>query len=88
MEQKKIHNEDIEHLSFEKALKELEDIVVKMERGDIALEESIIIYERGEALKNRCETLLKAAEEKIEKIKLNSEGQIEGIKAYSVTEDV
>ena len=44
---------DIKDLSFEKALKELESIVGRLERGDVELEESINIYERGEALKDR-----------------------------------
>jgi exodeoxyribonuclease VII small subunit len=60
---------DPAQLSFETALKELETIVTKLERGDVALEESIAIYERGEALKIRCETLLKQAEERVEKIR-------------------
>src|SRR5207302_1596773 len=48
-------NADVPQLSFEKALAELESIVQKLERGDVALEESVAIYERGEALKRRCE---------------------------------
>jgi exodeoxyribonuclease VII small subunit len=56
-------------LSFEVALKELESIVTKLERGDVPLEESIAIYERGEALKQRCESLLREAEERVEKIR-------------------
>ena len=60
---------DVTSLSFEVALKELEAIVTKLERGDVPLEESIAIYERGEALKARCEALLKQAEERVEKIR-------------------
>ena len=60
---------DVDGLSFEAALKELEEIVTKLERGDVPLEESIAIYERGEALKKRCEALLQQAEERIEKIR-------------------
>ena len=56
-------------LSFEAALKQLEEIVTKLERGDVPLEESIAIYERGEALKKRCEALLAQAEERVEKIR-------------------
>src|SRR4029077_9561208 len=55
-------NTDVKTLSFEKALAELEQIVQKLERGDVALEESVTIYERGEALKRRCEELLRQAE--------------------------
>jgi len=59
---------DIESLSFEKALAELEGIVQKLETGNAELEESIELYERGAALKAHCEGKLKSAQEKIEKI--------------------
>ena len=49
-------------MTFERALKELETIVNRLERGDVELEESIAIYERGEVLKEHCERLLKQAE--------------------------
>ena len=62
-------------LSFEKALAELELIVGRLERGDVPLAESIAIYERGEALKQHCETLLKEAEMRVEKIRLGSAGR-------------
>ncbi|MEL6201538.1 MAG: exodeoxyribonuclease VII small subunit [Pseudomonadota bacterium] len=65
-------------LKFEDALAELETIVDRLERGEVGLDESIEIYERGEALRARCDELLKAAESKIEKIKLNREGQTTG----------
>lgn len=66
---------EISTMSFEVALAELETIVARLERGDVPLEESISIYERGEALKARCDVLLKSAEEKVEKIRTNSDGQ-------------
>ncbi len=66
-------------LTFDKALAELETIVAKLERGDVPLEQSITIYERGEALKTHCEALLKAAEMKVEKIRLNGKGQVDGV---------
>jgi exodeoxyribonuclease VII small subunit len=66
---------DIAELPFEKALAELETIVGRLERGDVPLEESIAIYERGEALKLRCEGLLKQAEARIERITLSTEGK-------------
>mgnify|MGYP001809604646 FL=1 len=69
---------DIAALPFEAALKELEQIVTRLERGDVPLEESIAIYARGEALKARCDALLKAAELKVEKIRLGSDGQPRG----------
>lgn len=55
-------------LSFEVALKELEEIVTKLEQGEVDLEESIQFYERGQALKAHCEAKLKAAEGRLEKI--------------------
>ena len=61
-------------LTFEKALEELESIVQQLEQGKVGLEESINIYERGEALKAHCEKLLAAAEARIEKITLSRDG--------------
>lgn len=65
---------DIEGLSFEKALAQLEEIVAKLESGKVDLEQSIAIYERGEALKAHCEQQLRAAEARIEKITLKPDG--------------
>jgi exodeoxyribonuclease VII small subunit len=65
-------NNDVPKLTFEKALAELEQIVQKLERGDVPLEESVTIYERGEALKRRCEELLRQAEARVEKITLDA----------------
>jgi exodeoxyribonuclease VII small subunit len=72
---------DVSALSFEHALKQLEEIVAKLERGDVPLEESIAIYERGEALKTRCEALLAQAEERVEKIRV-SEGKAVGTEPF------
>ena len=72
---------DVASLSFETALKELEAIVTKLERGDVPLEESITTYERGEALKKRCEALLAQAEERVEKIRA-SEGKAVGTEPF------
>lgn len=71
-------NTDVKSMSFETALKELESIVGNLERGDVELEQSIKIYERGEALKAHCSALLKAAEDKVEKIKLGRDGKPSG----------
>ncbi|MEO9612264.1 MAG: exodeoxyribonuclease VII small subunit [Nitratireductor sp.] len=71
-------NEDIKAMSFEDALAALERIVDDLEKGDVPLEQSIAIYERGEALKRHCDQLLKAAETKVEKIRLSREGKPEG----------
>ncbi|MGN6469438.1 MAG: exodeoxyribonuclease VII small subunit [Rhizobiaceae bacterium] len=67
-------NDDIKAMSFEQALAALEEIVENLERGDVPLEKSISIYERGEALKKHCDALLKAAEDKVEKIRLSRDG--------------
>ena len=70
---------DVSGYSFEKAVAELESIVARLERGDVALDESIAIYERGEALKKHCEKLLYAAENRIEKIRLDRAGKVQGV---------
>jgi len=67
--------DDIKAKSFEDALKELEAIVERLERGDAPLEESINIYQRGAALKAHCEGKLKDAQMKVEKIVLDGQGQ-------------
>ncbi len=64
----------VESLSFEDALKELEAIVRQLEDGDVELERSIAIYERGAALKAHCEAKLQAAQLKVEKIVLGGDG--------------
>jgi exodeoxyribonuclease VII small subunit len=69
---------DLSALPFERALEELEAIVRRLERGDVPLEDSIAIYERGEALKKHCETLLKRAEARIEKITVGPDGRAAG----------
>ena len=66
---------DIAKLSFEQAMQELEAIVARLESGQVELEESIAIYERGEALRAHCDALLKKAEAKVDKISLNSDGK-------------
>lgn len=75
---------DIAALPFEKALAELEGIVTRLERGDVPLEDSIAIYERGEALKSHCEALLRKAEARIEKITLASDGRPVGTEPLDV----
>ncbi|BDX00025.1 exodeoxyribonuclease VII small subunit [Maricaulis maris] len=66
---------DIATLSFEKALAELEGIVRQLESGEVELERSIEIYERGAALRAHCDSKLKAAELKVEKIVRGEDGQ-------------
>jgi exodeoxyribonuclease VII small subunit len=69
---------DISALPFEDAMRQLEDIVRKLEAGALTLEQSIEAYARGEALKARCDELLKAAEARIEKIALGPDGRPKG----------
>jgi exodeoxyribonuclease VII small subunit len=71
---------DVTRLPFERAIEELETIVKRLEDGKVPLEESVTIYERGEALKRRCEELLRAAEARVEKITLDAGGKPTGLK--------
>lgn len=66
--------DDIAAMSFEAAMAELERIVQRLESGDVDLEDSISIYGRGALLKQHCETKLKSAAEKIEKIVADDAG--------------
>jgi exodeoxyribonuclease VII small subunit len=68
----------VEALSFEEAMAELERVVGQLESGNVDLEKSISLYERGAALKAHCETKLKAAEEKVAQITLDANGQPKG----------
>lgn len=68
----------VENMSFEQAMKELETVVGKLERGDVALDASISLYERGARLKKRCEDELKRAEEKVAAITLDANGTATG----------
>ena len=69
----------IKEMSFETAMTELEQVVTQLERGDVALDASIALYERGAALKAHCEAKLKSAEEKVAAITLNGDGQPTGV---------
>ncbi|QFT64732.1 exodeoxyribonuclease VII small subunit [Roseivivax halotolerans] len=68
----------VEEMSFEEAMRALEEVVGQLERGDVPLEQSIALYERGAKLKKRCEQKLKEAEEKVAAITLDAEGQPKG----------
>ena len=67
----------VDSMSFEAALKELEGIVSRLEQGEVDLEDSIQLYERGQQLKAHCEKKLKAAEGRLEKIVAGAKG-VEG----------
>lgn len=75
---------EIEKLSFEDALAQLEKIVAQLESGEAPLEKSIELYERGTALKAHCEARLKAAEAKVEKITLSAGGEAAGTEPLDV----
>jgi exodeoxyribonuclease VII small subunit len=75
---------DVKRLSFERAIEELETIVRRLEEGKVPLEESVTIYERGEALKRRCEELLRQAEARVDKITTDSAGQAAGTEPLDV----
>ena len=68
-------SEPISELSFEAALKRLEEIVRRLESGDASLDESIELYGEGDRLRQQCEARLQAAQAKIEKIQLGRDGQ-------------
>ena len=69
---------DIDHMSFEQALTALEEIVTKLERGDVPLDQSIALYERGEQLRAACQNRLDSAQARIEKIVAGSDGAPSG----------
>ena len=75
---------EIAQLSFERAIEELESIVRRLEDGKVPLEESVAIYERGEALKHRCEDLLRQAEARVQKITLDASGNPSGTEPLDV----
>src|ERR1700678_3951447 len=77
-------NSDVEEFSFERAIEELESIVRRLEDGKVPLEESVAIYERGEALKRRCEELLRQAEARVDKITTDASGQPTGTEPLDV----
>ena len=78
-------NTDVKRLTFERAIEELESIVKRLEEGKVPLEESVAIYERGEALKRRCEEVLRLAEARVEKITLDASGKPSGTEPLDVT---
>jgi exodeoxyribonuclease VII small subunit len=67
----------VAEMTFEEAMQALETVVSQLEKGDVALEASIALYERGAALKKHCDDKLKAAEERVEMIRAQ-EGRATG----------
>ena len=70
--------DDIQKLSFEAALKRLEEIVRRLESGEASLDESIDLYSEGDRLKQQCEARLQAMQARIEKIQLGRDGAPSG----------
>jgi exodeoxyribonuclease VII small subunit len=71
-------------LSFEDALKRLEEIVRTLEKGEAPLDQSIELYQEGDKLKRHCEARLKAAQARIEQIAFGSDGKPAGAKPFDV----
>ncbi|MDQ1674826.1 MAG: exodeoxyribonuclease small subunit [Frankiaceae bacterium] len=69
---------DVAELSFEAALKRLEEIVHKLESGEASLDEAIALYGEGDRLKQQCEARLKAAQARIEQIQIGRDGSPAG----------
>ncbi|MCW3836404.1 exodeoxyribonuclease VII small subunit [Sphingomonas canadensis] len=74
---------DVAQLSFEEALKELENIVARLERGDAALQEAIDLYERGDLLRRQCQRRLDAAQSRIEAIRVDADGRAAGTTPFA-----
>lgn len=75
----------VKDMSFEDAMKELEAVVARLESGDVPLEDSIRLYERGAALKEHCQKKLAEAEEKVAQITLDENGQPKGTTPVDVS---
>jgi exodeoxyribonuclease VII small subunit len=78
------NNADVKKMPFERAIEELESIVKRLEEGKVPLEESVAIYERGEALKTRCDELLRQAEARVDRITLDANGRPTGSRPLDV----
>jgi exodeoxyribonuclease VII small subunit len=73
---------DLSQMTFEDALKALEDVVRKLETGEVPLDESISLYERGELLRKHCQARLDAAQARIEKIVAGPDGKAAGLEPF------
>ena len=79
--------DDLAAMSFETALRALEDVVRRLESGDVPLDESISLYERGEALRRHCQSRIDAAQARIEKIVVGADGVPAGVRPLDDTEN-
>ena len=73
---------DISGLTFEDALHALEDVVRRLESGEVPLDDSITLYERGEALRKHCQARLDAAQARIEKIVAGPDGSAAAVQPF------
>jgi exodeoxyribonuclease VII small subunit len=73
---------DISRMTFEDALRALEDVVRKLESGEVPLDDSIDLYERGEKLRKHCQARLDAAQARIEKIVQGPDGKAAGVEPF------
>lgn len=87
MENKKMKDLNLNQLSFEEALAQLENIVRELEGGKIKLDDAVEAYEKATALKKFCEEKLKAAQLKIEKINVSPENKLSVEPLDKVDED-
>jgi exodeoxyribonuclease VII small subunit len=76
---------DPAEMTFEDALRALEDVVRKLESGEVPLDDSITLYERGEVLRKLCQARLDAAQARIEKIVVGAQGQVSGAQPFDET---
>ncbi len=72
----------IGEMNFEDALRALEQVVARLESGDVPLDESISLYERGEELRKHCQARLDAAQARIEKIVAGPDGKAAGTQPF------
>lgn len=68
---------NLDQLSYEQAFEELQTVIAQLEAGDKALEETLALYERGQALYQRCTALLDQAEIKVQQ--LNQDGSLDDL---------
>ena len=73
---------EIATMSFEDALRALEEVVRKLEGGDVPLDDSISLYERGEELRKHCQARLDAAQQRIERIVAGPDGAAAGVQPF------
>lgn len=79
---------DVDSLTYEAAMGELEAIVERLEKGNVPLQDSIDFYERGVALKDRCDRLLKEVEMRVERVRLKGDGTSAGTAPLDAEDDV